>query len=116
MIEEEVVPHIPRDKRLFLRAGDAVYHMHYRVWGMGRVVELMTSTLPGGGAFVRIDWNDGKRRVFNNDLDHYQCCYFFGLRLMDAPAEKKPPPCFAGTITPRRIPLTSGNHRDRESP
>ena len=72
---------IDEPKRLFLRAGDTVYHMHYRAWGVGHVVELITSTLPGGSAFARIVWNDGKKRVFNNDLDHYQCCYIFGVRL-----------------------------------
>jgi hypothetical protein len=76
-------------KRLFLRAGDTVYHQHYRAWGVGHVVELMTSTLPGGAAFARIVWNDGKKRVFNNDLDHYQCCYFFGVRLYEG-ADRKP--------------------------
>ena len=109
------MPHISGDKRLFLRDGDVVYHMNYRAWGVGRVVELMTSTLSGGGAFARVDWNDGKRRVFNNDLDHYQCCYFFGLRLADAPSETKPPPCFDDSQAPRQIPLTSGLHRGRQS-
>ena len=75
-------------KRLYLRAGDTVYHMHHRGWGVGRVVELMTSTLPGGCAFARIVWDDGKKRVFNNDLDHYQCCYFFGVRISEAPVRK----------------------------
>ncbi|MFQ5457627.1 MAG: hypothetical protein ACE5FC_04130 [Myxococcota bacterium] len=89
--EEAAVPHMSGDKRLFLRAGDTVYHMHQRGWGRGSVVELMTSTLSGGGAFVRIVWNDGKKRVFNNDLDHYQCCYFFGVRLSAAPEEKRLP-------------------------
>ena len=81
--------HVSGDKRLFLRSGDSVYHMHHRGWGRGKVVELMTSTLSGGGAFVRIVWNDGKKRVLNNDLDHYQCCYFFGVRLSGAPEEKR---------------------------
>jgi len=76
----DVAP-IDEPKRLFLRAGDTVYHLRYRAWGVGQVVELMTSTLPGGSALARIVWNDGKKRVFNNDLDHYQCCYFFGVRL-----------------------------------
>ncbi len=75
-------------KRLYLHAGDTVYHMHHSAWGIGRVVELMTSTLPGGGAFARIIWNDGKKRVFNNDLDHYQCCYIFGIRISEAPARE----------------------------
>lgn len=79
------VADLVENKRLFLRAGDTVYHQHHRAWGEGRVVELMTSTLPGGAAFVRVLWTDGKKRVFNNDLDHYQCCYFFGIRLTAAP-------------------------------
>jgi hypothetical protein len=74
-------------KRLYLQTGDVVYHRHQRTWGVGRVVELMTSTLPGGGAFARVVWTDGKKRVFNNDLDHYQCCYFFGVRFSDAPVD-----------------------------
>jgi hypothetical protein len=85
---DDVVP-IDEPKRLFLRAGDTVYHMNYRAWGVGRVVELITSTLPGGCALARVEWTDGKKRVFNNDLDHYQCCYFFGLRLHEG-EEKKP--------------------------
>ncbi len=91
-------------KRLFLRSGDLVYHLNYRAWGTGRVVEVMTSTLPGGGAFARVVWEDGKKRVFNNDLDHYQCCYFFGVRLyepkMRRPAIQKP--------RRRRLPAPSG--------
>ncbi|OGP84088.1 MAG: hypothetical protein A2Y95_05420 [Deltaproteobacteria bacterium RBG_13_65_10] len=75
-------------KRLFLRTGDHVYHLNYRGWGTGRVVEVMTSTLPGGGAFVRVIWNDGKKRVFNNDFDHYQCCYYFGVRLCEPEARR----------------------------
>jgi hypothetical protein len=75
----------PDSKRLYLHAGDTVYHLRHRAWGEGRVVELMTSTLPGGAAFARVVWTDGKKRVFNNDLDHQQCCYFFGIRLAEAP-------------------------------
>lgn len=83
------MPPIDEPKRLFLRAGDTVYHMRYRAWGVGRVVEVITSELPGGCALARILWTDGKKRVFNNDVDHYQCCYFFGVRL-DAGTEKRP--------------------------
>lgn len=85
------MPEIRQNKRLYLRAGDTVYHLNHRAWGEGRVVELMTSTLPGGGAFARVLWNDGKKRVFNNDLDHYQCCYFFGVRLAVAPKAPRIP-------------------------
>ncbi len=80
------MPQLSQNKRLYLNAGDTVYHERNRAWGEGRVVELMTSTLPGGSAFARVQWADGKKRVFNNDLDNYQCCYFFGIRLAAEPS------------------------------
>jgi len=90
-VEGDDVAPIDEPKRLYLRAGDTVYHMHYRAWGVGQVVELITSTLPGGSALARIVWSDGKKRVFNNDLDHYQCCYFFGVRLAEGRERKAIP-------------------------
>jgi hypothetical protein len=44
------------------------------------VVEERTSIVPGGTCLVRILFADGSQRTFNNDLDHEQCCYFFGVR------------------------------------
>jgi len=69
-----------RDKRLYLRLGDRVRHRDYEQWGPGVVVEEMTSTLPGGTCLVRILFDDGRQRTFNNDMDNEMCCYFFGVR------------------------------------
>lgn len=66
--------------RLYLRLGDVVTHRDYRQWGEGTVVEEMTSTVPGGTCLVRIKFEDGRQRTFNNDLDAQTCCYYFGLR------------------------------------
>jgi hypothetical protein len=68
------------DKRLYLRLGDRVTHVRYEEWGEGAVVEERTSIVPGGTCLVRLLFEDGQQRTFNNDLDHEQCCYFFGLR------------------------------------
>jgi hypothetical protein len=67
-------------KRLFLRVGEEVTHNQYRQWGIGMVEEVMTSTVPGGTCLVRIRFQDGRLRVFNNDLDSEGCCYYFGMR------------------------------------
>ena len=48
----------------------------------GAVVEERTSVVPGGTCLVRLLFEDGQQRTFNNDLDHEQCCYFLGLRRM----------------------------------
>lgn len=68
------------DKRLYLRLGDRVNHLNYSQWGQGVVVEEMTSTVPGGTCLVRIDFQDGRQRTFNNDMDNEMCGYYFGLR------------------------------------
>jgi hypothetical protein len=66
--------------RLYLRLGDVVTHRDYRQWGEGKVVEEMTSTIPGGTCLVRVQFQDGRLRTFNNDLDAQACCYYFGVR------------------------------------
>jgi hypothetical protein len=71
-------------KRLYLRLGDRVTHLRYEEWGEGAVVEERTSVVPGGTCLVRLLFEDGQQRTFNNDLDHEQCCYFFGLRKVQA--------------------------------
>jgi hypothetical protein len=71
-------------KRLYLRLGDRVTHLRYEEWGEGAVVEERTSVVPGGTCLVRLLFEDGQQRTFNNDLDHEQCCYFFGLRKIHA--------------------------------
>ena len=69
-----------KDKRLYLRLGDRVTHLHHEEWGEGAVVEVMTSIVPGGTCLVRLLWEDGQQRTFSNDLDNENCCYFFGVR------------------------------------
>lgn len=68
------------DKRLFLRLGDKVTHKQYVQWGVGVVEEVMTSSVPGGTCLTRIRFQDGRLRVFDNDLDSERCCYYFGVR------------------------------------
>jgi hypothetical protein len=68
------------EKRLFLRLGDRVHHADYEAWGIGAVVEVMTSIVPGGTCLVRILFEDGQQRTFNNDMDNELCCCFFGIR------------------------------------
>jgi hypothetical protein len=65
---------------LFLRLDDVVQHRDHLEWGQGRVVEEMTSTIPGGTCLVRIKFQDGRLRTFNNDLDAPMCCRIFGIR------------------------------------
>ena len=71
--------------RLYLRLGDKVIHVNYEEWGGGVVVEEMTSALVGGTCLVRILFEDGQQRTFNNDLDSDLCCYYFGMRRSQLP-------------------------------
>ena len=68
------------DRRIYLRVGDRVMHQAYQEWGTGVVVEEMTSRVPGGTCLVRILFEDGQQRTFNNDMDNEMCCYYFGVR------------------------------------
>ena len=68
------------DKRLYLRVGDEVNHVRHQDWGIGVVMEVMTSSIPGGTCLVRVRFHDGQLRCFNNDLDNEACCYYFGVR------------------------------------
>jgi hypothetical protein len=63
-----------------LRVGDEVNHRRYEEWGIGVVMECMTSSVPGGTCLVRVRFQDGQLRCFNNDLDNEACCYYFGVR------------------------------------
>ena len=69
-------------KRLYLKVGDRVSHLHYSIWGSGEVVEEKHSHLSGGFCFVRILFNDGEERSFINDLNNTHCCYYSGIRLI----------------------------------
>ena len=68
------------NKRLYLRVGDEVNHLRYEEWGIGVVMEVMTSSIPGGTCLARVRFQDGQLRCFNNDLDNEACCYYFGVR------------------------------------
>lgn len=72
--------HLGEGKRLYLRVGDEVNHLRYEEWGIGVVMEVMTSTIPGGTCLARVRFQDGQLRCFNNDLDNDACCYYFGVR------------------------------------
>lgn len=67
-------------KRLYLKVGDEVNHLRYEEWGIGVVMEIMTSSVPGGTCLARVRFQDGQLRCFNNDLDNETCCYYFGVR------------------------------------
>jgi hypothetical protein len=88
------------DKRLYLRLGDTVVHSSHEEWGEGIVVEEMTSSLPGGTCLVRIRFEDGRQRTFNNDMDNEMCCYYFGIRRRRQP---DPEPVVARLRQRRRI-------------
>ena len=47
------------------------------------VIETWTSDLPGGLCYVRILFQDGKKRVFDNSLDSACCCYYAGVTLLN---------------------------------
>lgn len=68
------------EKRLFLRLGDRVLHAVYEEWGVGAVVEVMTSIVPGGTCIVRILFEDGQQRTFINDMDSELCCCYRDVR------------------------------------
>ena len=72
-----------REYSLYLQVGDRVYHKHYKRWGVGVVVEDRRSELPGGFCYVRINFQDGKLRVFDNNFKSVDCCYYAGIEKID---------------------------------
>lgn len=76
----ETSPSHNEGKRIYLRVGDEVNHRRYEEWGIGVVMECMTSSVPGGTCLARVRFQDGQLRCFNNDLDNEACCYYFGVR------------------------------------
>jgi len=70
------------DKHTFLRVGDKVFHKKFKSWGGGIVIETKSSDLPGGMCFVRILFQDGKHRIFDNNFDSICCCYYTGITLL----------------------------------
>ncbi|MHB8109515.1 MAG: hypothetical protein ACYDHW_05715 [Syntrophorhabdaceae bacterium] len=60
-----------------------MYHKRYLRWGMGIVVEERRSELPGGFCYVRINFQDGKVRVFDNNYKSVNCCYYAGIEKIE---------------------------------
>ncbi len=50
---------------------------------MGIVVEERRSELPGGFCYVRIDFQDGHVRVFDNNFKSVTCCYYAGIERIE---------------------------------
>jgi hypothetical protein len=71
------------EKRTYLRVGDKVFHKKFKAWGGGIVIETKSSDLPGGMCFVKILFQDGKQRVFDNSYDSSCCCYYNGIILVN---------------------------------
>jgi hypothetical protein len=95
------------NKRIYLRLHDKVAHHSHEEWGDGVVVEEMTSSVPGGTCLVRIMFDDGRQRTFNNDMENELCCYFFGVRKLwqmdlDTPGDSARPPHRMRQRIPRR--------------
>lgn len=67
------------DYSLYLQVGDRVYHKRFLRWGGGIVVEERHSEVPGGFCYVRIGFQDGKIRVFDNNFKSVTCCYYAGI-------------------------------------
>jgi hypothetical protein len=70
-------------KHTYLQVGDKVFHKKHKSWGGGIVIETWVSDLPGGLCFVRILFQDGKKRVFDNSFDSTCCCYYAGITLLN---------------------------------
>jgi hypothetical protein len=71
------------EKRTYLRVKDKVFHEKFKSWGGGIVMETWSSDLPGGMCFVRILFQDGKQRVFDNNFDSACCCYHTGITVIN---------------------------------
>jgi hypothetical protein len=72
-----------RNPQIYLHVGDKVFHSRFTSWGLGMVVEEWRSEVPGGLCLVRIEFQDGKKRVFDNGFGSRSCCYYSGLTLLD---------------------------------
>ena len=75
--------HLGDAKKIYLHVGDKVFHKKFKSWGHGVVIEARASHVPGGSCFVRILFQDGKGRVFDNSLSSATCCYHTGITLLD---------------------------------
>ena len=82
-IESSPAPKAKSEKHTYLRVGDKVIHKKFKSWGGGVVIETRSSDLPGGMCFVRILFQDGKQRIFDNNFDSVCCCYYTGITLLN---------------------------------
>ena len=69
---------------------------------MGVVVEERTSELPGGFCYVRISFNDGNIRVFDNNLKSECCCYYAGIAIIESKIQYLDADKYEESETPRR--------------
>jgi hypothetical protein len=72
-----------KDYSLYLMVGDRVIHKRVKGRGVGVVTEERRSELPGGFCYVRITFQDGKVRVFDNNFRSGNCCYYAGIQRLD---------------------------------
>ena len=92
-LPQRFVRHLPKrkeisgsptgDQHTYLQVGDRVFHRNYKTWGCGVVIEAWASEVPGGLCFARIQFQDGKMRVFDNNYDSSCCCYYSGIILLN---------------------------------
>jgi hypothetical protein len=82
MIAPPMGPDRKSRRHTYLHVGDKVFHKNFKSWGGGIVIETWVSDLPGGFCFVRILFQDGKKRVFDNSFDSTNCCYYTGITLL----------------------------------
>ena len=71
------------DQHTYLQVGDRVFHRNNKTWGCGIVIEAWVSEVPGGLCFARIQFQDGRTRVFDNNYDSSCCCYYSGITLLN---------------------------------
>jgi len=81
--EESSIRKPKSERHTYLRVGDMVFHKKFKCWGGGIVIETKSSDLPGGMCFVKILFQDGKQRVFDNSYDSACCCYYAGITLVN---------------------------------
>jgi hypothetical protein len=92
-LPQKFVRHLPKrneisggptgDQHTYLQVGDRVFHRNYKTWGCGVVIEAWASEVPGGLCFARIQFQDGKMRVFDNNYESSCCCYYAGITLLN---------------------------------
>jgi len=69
---------------------------------MGVVVEERASQLPGGFCYARVNFADGKIRVFDNNLKSECCCYYAGIEKLEEEIKYLNPDTYKDDSGPRR--------------